>query len=101
MLTRIVKLRIAKDKADDFEAIFHKGKSTIRSFEGCEYLELWKEIPKDGDEVIFMTHSKWIDEKFLNLYRASDFFKNTWTQSKLLFVGKPEAWSVNSIDKLV
>jgi heme-degrading monooxygenase HmoA len=101
MLTRIVKLRIAKDKADDFEAIFHSGKNTIRGFEGCEYLELWKEMASNEDEVIFMTHSKWIDEKFLNLYRASDFFKETWGKSKLLFAGKPEAWSVNSIDKLV
>lgn len=101
MLTRIVKLRISKDKADDFEAIFHKGKSTIRNFEGCEFLELWKEFTSSGDEVIFMTHSKWINEKFLNLYRASDFFKQTWAQSKLLFAGKPEAWSVSSIDKLV
>lgn len=101
MLTRIVKLRITKEKADDFEAIFHQGKETIRDFEGCEYLELWKELNAPENEVIFMTHSKWIDEKFLNLYRASDFFIETWAKSKLLFCGKPEAWSVSSIDKLI
>lgn len=100
MLIRIVKLRIKVEFADDFEAIFHSGKNTIRAFEGCNYLELLKQQSPRDNEVIFMTHSHWDDEKFLNLYRESDFFKNTWTKSKALFANKAEAWSMESLEKL-
>lgn len=100
MLIRIVKLSIKAQYADEFEAIFHSGKSTIRAFEGCNYLELLKEQSPNSEEVIFMTHSHWRDEKFLNLYRESDFFKNTWTKSKALFANKAAAWSMESLEKL-
>ena len=42
MLTRIVKLTIATEKASEFEHFFKENKNIIQSFEGCNHVELLK-----------------------------------------------------------
>jgi (4S)-4-hydroxy-5-phosphonooxypentane-2,3-dione isomerase len=71
MLKRIVKLTFREEAIPEFLAIFEESKSKIRAFEGCRHLELLR-----------------------NRYRQSEFFKITWEKTKVLFAGKPEAWSV-------
>ncbi|MEQ8705253.1 MAG: antibiotic biosynthesis monooxygenase family protein [Phaeodactylibacter sp.] len=94
MIKRIVKLTFQPEKTDDFRAIFENSKALIRSFPGCHHLELW--CNKNQPEVFF-TYSYWEDEAALDRYRHSDLFKRTWAQTKVLFGGKPEAWSVEVI----
>ncbi len=74
--------------------IFNASKNKIRNFEGCTHLELLKNI--DAPNVLF-TYSHWLSIEHLNTYRHSDLFKTTWEKTKILFNGKPEAWSVNQI----
>lgn len=74
-----------------FKTFFEERKATIRNFEGCEFLELWQDVNEPNK---FFTHSIWESEHHLNHYRFSEFFKETWTQSKAMFAEKAQAWSV-------
>jgi quinol monooxygenase YgiN len=96
MITRIVKLTLQPDKIANFMDIFAEVKDTIADFDGCHHVELLQDIHSPH---IFFTYSIWEDEHFLNHYRFSDFFKQTWERSKLLFSKKAEAWSVTLIER--
>src|SRR4051812_34388261 len=91
MIIRIVKMKFSSDKINDFTALFEARKQTIRSFPGCNHLELWQD---SNDENTFFTYSIWNSEADLNHYRFSEFFKDTWGKTKALFAEKAEAWSV-------
>ncbi|MBX2873378.1 MAG: antibiotic biosynthesis monooxygenase [Saprospiraceae bacterium] len=91
MIKRIVKMTFQADKVDTFIGIFTEKKQHIRHFPGCHHLELFRDINRPE---IFFTYSYWEDEAALNAYRYSDLFKGTWADTKALFAGKPEAWSV-------
>ncbi|MGA8853890.1 MAG: antibiotic biosynthesis monooxygenase family protein [Christiangramia sp.] len=95
MFVRIVKMGFQEDKIEEFLANFEENKAKIRSFDGCKFLELYRD--KDNTNRFF-TYSYWKDEESLENYRHSQLFKNVWTSTKILFNEKPEAWSV---DKLV
>ncbi|UCD61721.1 MAG: antibiotic biosynthesis monooxygenase [Flavobacteriaceae bacterium] len=94
MLIRIVKLTLKKENIASFEQIFEETKNFIRNFEGCLSLELYQDRKQSN---IFFTYSTWEKEENLDDYRKSDFFRNVWGKTKLLFEDKPEAWSVNRI----
>ncbi len=94
MIKRIVRLTIDESKVDDFIANFNKHKKDIRSFEGCEHLELWQDAHQKN---IFVTYSNWSKEDDLNNYRNSDLFKGIWKVTKTYFCDKPIAWSHNQI----
>lgn len=95
MLVRIVKMSFDPSKIDVFLANFELVKDRIRNFEGCQFLELYRE-KNDGN--IFFTYSYWENEVALNNYRNSALFESVWAETKILFNDKPQAWSV---DKLV
>lgn len=95
MFVRIVKMGFQEDKIDQFMDNFEENKGKIRGFEGCEFLELYRDKHNTNR---FFTYSYWKDEESLEKYRNSDLFKNVWAQTKVLFNEKPEAWSV---DKMV
>lgn len=97
MITRIVKLGIKPEKADEFLAIFEASKEKIRNFEGCQHLQLLRETAEGN---FFFTYSHWDSEEHLNRYRASELFQTTWNSTKVLFNHKPEAWSVDSLHQL-
>lgn len=79
------------EKAKDFIKIFEESKDKISAFNGCTHLELLNDIQNKN---IFFTYSRWVSEKHLNDYRNSELFRLTWEKTKILFAGKPEAWSV-------
>ncbi|HHH53644.1 MAG TPA: antibiotic biosynthesis monooxygenase, partial [Bacteroidetes bacterium] len=81
---------------DEFLKIFDQSKNKIASVEGIEELQLIRD--KDNKSVFF-TISKWRDESYLEQYRNSELFKNTWAKTKVLFNDKPEAWSTFLIFK--
>ena len=91
MIIRIVKMTFRPECIPDFTALFEERKATIKGFEGCTHLELWQDSTHTN---VFFTYSHWQSEDYLNHYRFSEFFKDTWTKTKALFADKPEAWSV-------
>ena len=97
MFVRIVKMGFQPEKIDEFLANFEENKNKIRAFEGCLFLELYR--GKDNTNQFF-TYSYWKDEESLENYRHSELFKNVWTNTKVLFNEKPEAWSVDKVVSL-
>ena len=97
MLIRIVKMGFQPDKIDEFLSNFEANKTKIRAFEGCNFLELYRD---QNNRTIFFTYSYWTSEDDLNNYRHSELFKGVWAKTKPLFNAKPEAWSVNKLASL-
>lgn len=97
MFVRIVKMSFNPDKIEAFLSNFEAKKQDIRNFEGCEFLELYRDKHNTN---VFFTYSFWNTEEDLEHYRHSDLFKNVWAQTKPLFNAKPEAWSVDKIVSL-
>lgn len=95
MFVRIVKMSFAEENITEFLHNFEAVKERIRGFEGCQFLELYRDKHNTN---IFFTYSYWNTEADLENYRHSDLFKDVWAQTKPMFNAKPEAWSV---DKLV
>lgn len=94
MLIRIVKMTFLPEKTDIFQTFFEEKKTFIRNFEGCQFLELYRD--KNNPE-IFFTYSYWENEAALEKYRHSKLFKSVWAETKKMFGGKPEAWSVGKV----
>lgn len=97
MIVRIVKLLFKKENIPSFEGIFEETKEVIRKYDGCLLLELYQDV---NDPSIFFTYSHWESEDHLEAYRNSDFFKEVWGRTKLLFDDTPQAWSVEKIHSL-
>ncbi|RQO29644.1 antibiotic biosynthesis monooxygenase [Taibaiella sp. KBW10] len=91
MIIRIVKMTFLPEGIPDFLSLFEARKSQIRSQEGCTHLELLKDLAQDN---IYFTYSYWEDPKYLEQYRNSAFFADTWAKTKALFQDKAQAWSV-------
>ncbi len=97
MFVRIVKMSFQADKIAEFLANFESKKEQIRNFEGCNFLELYRD---KHNASIFFTYSYWNTEADLETYRHSDLFKGVWAKTKPLFNAKPEAWSVDKLASL-
>ncbi len=97
MFTRIVKMEFAPEHITEFLHSFDEIKEKIRAFDGCLFLELYRD--KQQTEVFF-TYSRWKDEAALEAYRSSDLFKEVWGRTKPLFQKKAEAWSVDTLYQL-
>lgn len=95
MIIRIVKLTFEAEKVSEFLNTFSAYKENIRQSEGCEHLELLRDINSPN---VFMTYSYWRTEHDLNSYRKSLLFKEVWSKTKVLFADKPEAWSMNAVN---
>ena len=94
MLTRIVKMEFNPSDTEAFLAHFETVKSTIRSFPGCTFLQLYRD---QNDPAIFFTYSKWEDDTYLQAYRQSALFKEVWATTKPKFRSKAQAWSVDTL----
>lgn len=93
MITRIVKLTFKEEHIAEFHIIWNESKAKIAAFEGCHFVEM---LQSKNPENICFTYSIWDDEDALNNYRHSELFQKTWARTKVLFDGKPEAWSTDS-----
>lgn len=98
MLVRIVKLSFHQDKIPAFLENFELVKNQIRNFPGNRLLELYQDKTNAS---IFFTYSYWDSEEDLENYRKSELFTEVWGFTKQLFNDKPEAWSVDKLDRLV
>ncbi len=91
MIIRIVRMTFRPGEVEAFLQLFHDTKQQIRHFEGCQRLELLKDVNQPN---VFFTYSWWDSEAHLNKYRFSDLFKQVWSQTKIKFEDKPQAWSL-------
>lgn len=91
MIIRLVKMQFADEQRNNFVNLFNERKEKIEGQEGCHSVRLFNDIKDKG---VYFTYSIWDSENHLNQYRHSDFFKETWSKTKSMFEGKPEAWSV-------
>ena len=94
MITRLVKLNLKPDKAEEFELVFNQNKPLIDSFEGCQTTNLFKISGADSQ---YFTISYWESEEHLENYRASALFKSTWSRVKPLFAAKAQAFTLTSV----
>jgi heme-degrading monooxygenase HmoA len=97
MLVRIVKMTFKIDKIDEFLDFLEDKKPLIRNFPGCRMVEILQDL---DHPTILMTHSYWESAADLEKYRNSELFKFVWANTKIHFDGKPEAFSMLSLDKL-
>ena len=94
MLVRIVKMGFIPEKIPEFLENFEKNRSKIRDFEGCSFLELYRDKNNPHQ---FFTYSYWKNEAALEKYRKSDLFSGVWATTKVWFNQKPEAWSADRV----
>ncbi len=97
MIIRIVKMTFRPEEVPAFRRLFEERRHLIRGFEGCTRLELWQDRTTPS---VFFTYSWWDSEEYLNAYRASHFFDDTWTLTKQKFAARPEAWTVEQVYSL-
>ena len=95
MLLRIVRMEFMPERVNDFLQLFTATRSKIASFEGCTGVQLLNDTQSAN---VFFTYSNWESEQHLESYRNSELFKQTWTKTKAMFSGKPQAWSMKNIE---
>ncbi len=79
------------EKVEGFLSLFEGVKDKIASQEGCTHLELCRDASLAN---VYYTFSLWESEAYLEKYRNSDLFEETWAKTKVLFAGKPKAYSL-------
>lgn len=94
MITRIVKMTFKPEEIQDFLTVFEKQKQFIAGFDGCSHVELLRDNTNPN---IFFTYSYWENDRALQRYRESNFFKNIWSTVKQKFADKPLAWSTTKV----
>ena len=90
MIIRIVRMKFRPEETSNFQSLFNERKPRIEAFEGCAFVELWRDA---NDDSVFYTHSHWASLQDLDKYRFSEFFKETWGLTKALFAEKAQAFS--------
>lgn len=94
MILRIVRMEFEPEKLNTFLDVFHESMEQIRNFPGCQRLELHRDA---HDHHVLFTVSEWTDEAALEQYRLSPLFSATWARTKVLFQGKPMAFSLENL----
>lgn len=95
MIKRIVQMTFAPDKVEEFQQLFLQIKDKIYRFEGCQHLELWRDVQHPQR---FFTYSYWSHPQNLENYRTSSFFSEIWPKTKALFAEKAQAWTLEIAD---
>jgi len=91
MIIRIVKMEFEQAHVADFLTIFAASKDKIQSFPGCRHLRL---LQDETDSSVFFTYSHWDSHVELDRYRKSELFQTVWGETKKLFRGNAQAWSL-------
>ncbi len=99
MIKRVVCMPLLPGTETAFLEYFDKVKQDIRHREGCLGLEILRR-EEDGLVQIW-TISMWRSETFLEAYRASSLFEQTWKAVKPLFAAKASAWTLTPIEDIL
>lgn len=97
MIKRIVKMVFQEDKIERFLQIFEESYPLIKAMKGCRYLELLQS--PEAPHIMF-TISIWDSDRDLNAYRTSELFQTTWSNTKILFSDKAQAWTLHTISSI-
>jgi quinol monooxygenase YgiN len=97
MITRIVRMEFAPDKVPTFLGVFASTCDQIRHFPGVHRLELHRDAAQEN---VCYTLSEWESEAALEAYRTSELFEKVWAQTKVLFSGKPQAFSLQMVQSV-
>lgn len=95
-MIRIVKMEFNPAKVATFQQLFAERKAQIAAFDGCLGVTL---LQDKNNPAVFFTYSHWESPAHLEQYRQSAFFKETWQRTKVLFGGKPAAWSTEIVNE--
>ena len=90
MIVRLVRLTLAPDRLEAFDAMFWQHHADIQSQPGCHGVEL---LGDPEDARVRLTLSRWSSEEALNQYRASALFGQIWPVTKAMFAAPPRAWT--------
>lgn len=93
-ITRIVKMHFQAQAAEAFAQFAHTIQPTISSFEGCLHLQILRDTTHP---TLYFSYSVWQSDQALQAYRQSDFFRQTWAQTKQGFAEPAQAWTVQGI----
>ena len=91
MIVRIVEMSFREDAIEEFVAMFNEARPTILSFPGCTSIDLLQDSKRLH---VFFTYSHWDSEEELDRYRFSEFFRDIWGKTKVLFDDLPQVWSL-------
>jgi quinol monooxygenase YgiN len=94
MVVRIVRMHFREEEVKTFLAIFNENKEAIRSFPGCTYMDLMRDI---RTPFTYVTISHWNGPDDLETYRHSPLFESVWERVKKLFSNRPEAFTVEKV----
>lgn len=94
MIIRVVRMHFREEEVLAFRHFFEERKDRIKGQPGCLHLELWQDTTCAE---VFFTYSHWNQEADLEVYRNSEFFKETWGLTKALFAAKASAWTVQRV----
>jgi len=97
MLIRIVRMTFREAELGAFLTLFEAVKHRIRSFPGCQRLDLLRDLDQPN---VYVTYSHWTSPDALENYRQSDLFKKTWAATKILFAEKASAFSMESLENV-
>ena len=78
------------EEKERFIQLFYEKQSFIEAFEGCISVDLM--VDKRNENAL-ATWSIWQEESFLDQYRQSALFIQTWEEVKPMFSEKARAWS--------
>ena len=93
MITRIVRLPVRPDEGKAFEKLFTSIKEKIASFDGCNLVELHKDVASSD----YFTYSLWQSERHLQAYLDSSFFTDVWPNAKKMLHQRANAWSLEKV----
>lgn len=84
-------MEFAPEHVATFREIFAQHRAKIAAFPGCTALALYQDASQAH---VFYTHSRWEGPEALAAYRQSPLFEGIWAETKVLFSGKPQAYSL-------
>ena len=87
-------MKFKEESRHEFLEVFNSSKANIAAFDGCLHLEL---LNDKSDPNRFLTYSHWKSAEYLEKYRSSELFKNTWRKTKILFERKAIASSFERV----
>lgn len=97
VLVRLVRMTFRPDALEAFRALFDATAPRIRATEGCLHLELWEDARFPN---VLTTYSHWSSAAALAAYREGELFRTTWSATRPLFAGPPEAHSYHRLARI-
>ncbi len=95
MVIRIVRMHFRAGEVEEFLNAFNQYQDAIRSFPGCTYMELMKDLRALNS---YVTISHWDSPEDLENYRKSPLFLSVWSRTKPLFSARAEAFTVEKVE---